>query len=139
MSGAHSSLPITPARPAAPAVVRRAFPVLRARRVGATAAFYERLGFRAGHRHPAQGEPDFVALRRDDAELAVSRDDKAVDLPAGGVDLFVFVEAVDVTVDALRAAGAPVVQEPENTPWGERVAYVRDPAGNRVGLGSPAA
>ncbi|MDJ0382898.1 VOC family protein [Streptomyces sp. G-G2] len=125
--------------PGAPAPVRRAFPVLRARRVGATAAFYERLGFQAGHRHPAKGEPDFVALRRDETELAVSRDDRAADRPAGGVDLFVFVDAVDAVVDALRAAGAPVVQEPENTPWGERVAYVRDPAGNRVGLGSPAA
>ncbi|RSS78564.1 glyoxalase/bleomycin resistance/extradiol dioxygenase family protein [Streptomyces sp. WAC06614] len=118
---------------------RRAFPVLRARRVGDTAAFYERLGFATGHRHPAKGEPDFVTLRRHDTELAVSRDDRAADGAPGTVDLFVFVEAVDATVAALRAEGTPVVQEPENTPWGERVAYVRDPAGNRVGLGQPAA
>ncbi|MFJ3927288.1 VOC family protein [Streptomyces sp. NPDC090022] len=116
---------------------RRAFPVLRARRVGATAAFYERLGFAAGHRHPAKGEPDFVTLRRHDTELAVSRDDRAVASAAGGIDLFVFVEAVDATVESLRLAGTPVVQEPEDTPWGERVAYVQDPAGNRVGLGQP--
>ncbi|MBW5481385.1 VOC family protein [Streptomyces bambusae] len=118
---------------------RRAFPVLRARRVADTAAFYERLGFSAGHRHPAKGEPDFVTLRRHDTELAVSRDDRAKSGEAGGtVDLFVFVEAVDTMVAALRAVGTPVEQEPENTPWGERVAYVRDPAGNRVGLGQPA-
>ncbi|MFF4170115.1 VOC family protein [Streptomyces sp. NPDC001744] len=118
---------------------RRAFPVLRTHRVAATAAFYERLGFAPVHRHPAGGEPEFVAMRRDGAELAVSRDDDVPREPAGTVDLFVFVGSVDSAVEELRAAGTPVLREPADSPWGERVAYVRDPAGNRVGLGRPTA
>lgn len=41
---------------------------------------------------------------------------------------------VDEAVDALRSIGAPVVLEPADQPWGERVAYVEDPDGNLVML-----
>ena len=38
-------------------------------------------------------------------------------------------------VDAgLRTRGVPVLAEPADQPWGERMAYVADPAGNPVML-----
>jgi lactoylglutathione lyase len=38
----------------------------------------------------------------------------------------------------LRGAGVPVVAEPADQPWGERVASVRDPDGYTVHIGAPA-
>ncbi|MFC7303451.1 VOC family protein [Streptomyces monticola] len=125
----------------------RAFPLLRTTRVAATAGFYERLGFTRGHQHPAHpddGEPEFVALRRGGTELAVTRGVAAA--PGGGderagrsspLEMFVFVEDVDATVRRLRAdGGVRVLDGPVDMPWGERVAHVADPDGNRVALAS---
>ena len=51
--------------------------------------------------------------------------------------MWVYVDDVDATLDRLRAGGAAVVAEPEDQPWGERVARMRDPNGNLVYLGAP--
>jgi lactoylglutathione lyase len=50
---------------------------------------------------------------------------------------WVYVDDVDATLDRLRGAGAPVVAEPEDQAFGERVARTRDPDGNLVYLGAP--
>ncbi|HEY8295527.1 MAG TPA: VOC family protein [Micrococcaceae bacterium] len=39
---------------------------------------------------------------------------------------------VDATFEALRAAGAEVLQEPIDQPWGPRDCAFRDPSGNMV-------
>ena len=49
---------------------------------------------------------------------------------------WVYVEDVDAKLEELRASGAPVVAEPEDQPWGERVARTRVPNGNLVHLGA---
>jgi uncharacterized glyoxalase superfamily protein PhnB len=49
---------------------------------------------------------------------------------------WVYVDDVDAAVARLAAAGAPIVGQPEDQPWGERVARMRDPDGNLVYLGS---
>lgn len=41
---------------------------------------------------------------------------------------------LDAAFDRLRAAGAEVVSEPANQPWGVRDGAVRDPSGNLVRL-----
>jgi lactoylglutathione lyase len=119
----------------------RAFPVLYAKDVDAVAAFYVRLGFEEHFRMPSpDGSTGYVGLRRDGAELAVTTEDSPRTLagvepgPGPRHELFVYVRDVDVTVSALRAAGAPVVREPADMPWGERVAWVCDPEGNLVSL-----
>ncbi|MER6611120.1 VOC family protein [Streptomyces sp. NPDC000927] len=115
----------------------RAFPLLSAHHVARTAAFYERLGFTRLVQHPPTGEPAFVGLHRDGAELAVSA---ATELrePGGPYEMFVFVEDVDQALERLRTAGVPVLGEPVDMPWRERVARVADPDGNSVALASPA-
>ena len=52
------------------------------------------------------------------------------------ISYWVYVDDVDATLEALRASGATVVAEPEDQPWGERVARTRDPEGNLVYLGA---
>jgi lactoylglutathione lyase len=119
----------------------RAFPVIYAKDVESVAAFYVRLGFEEHARLPQpDGGPGFVGLRRAAAELAVVTEDSPRALagvepgPGPRHELFVYVEDVDGTVAALRDAGARVVREPVDMPWGERVGFVADPEGNLVSL-----
>jgi lactoylglutathione lyase len=124
----------------------RAFPVLHAKDVDAVAAFYVRLGFEEHVRLPQpDGSPGFVGLRRDQAELAVTTEESPRMLsgvepgPGPRGELFVYVEDVDATVAALRDAGATVLREPADMPWGERVGFVADPEGNLVSLATAGA
>lgn len=121
---------------------RRAFPVVYTARVGELAEFYGRLGFVAHHRVPAEGTPAFVALRRGTAEIAVCEPPPghggAGPRGRDGWRMFVFVDELDAVVGRLADAGVPVIEEPADTPWGERVALVGDPDGNHVALASSA-
>ncbi len=46
---------------------------------------------------------------------------------------------LDATFEKLRAAGAEIVQEPTQQPWGTRDFAVRDPSGNLVRIDQPPA
>jgi lactoylglutathione lyase len=125
------------------AIADRAFPVVFAAHVPATAAFYERLGFERHFQLPAEGEPGYVGFRRGAYEVAVVAAEWPAErygLPVGdGVrfELFVYVEEVDRLVEELRGDGFAVLREPAQMPWGERVAYMTDPEGNPVALAEP--
>ena len=106
-------------------------------------AFYgSALGGSETYRFPAEGVPDFVVLRIGASDIGLGRIGVAPPLhgqplrPASGhrIELCVYVDDVDEATEALRALGAPVVLEPVDQPWGERVAYVEDPDGNLVML-----
>jgi lactoylglutathione lyase len=121
-------------------MVERAFPVIFAAHVSECAAFYEGLGFTRHFQLPPDGEPGYVGLRRGTAELAVVAADwprRQYDLEPGErprFEMFVYVDDVDDTVETLRPRGVRVLRAPADMPWGERVAYVADPAGNPVAL-----
>ena len=119
----------------------RAFPVIYARDVELVASFYERLGFDEYFRLPAEtGGAGFIALRRGNAEMAVTTEESPRVLagvepgPGPRGELFVYVDDVDQAVRELRGAGATVLRDPSDMPWGERVAFVADPEGNIVSL-----
>jgi lactoylglutathione lyase len=116
----------------------RAFPVVYAQKVTATVSFYERLGFERHFQMPPEGEPGYVGLRRGTYELAVVDaqwpadqlgETAATGRPAPRFEMYVYVDDVDAMVEGLT-----VLREPEDMPWGERVAYVTDPDGNPVAL-----
>ncbi len=48
-------------------------------------------------------------------------------------------DGLDDTFEKVRAAGAEIVQEPTNQPWGTRDFAVRDPSGNLVRVDQPPA
>lgn len=109
----------------------RAFPIISVADLPATRVFYEALGFTQTYQFPPEGEPGFVTMERGTSSIGIGA--------GGGEDPFgywVYVDDVDATLAGLRAGGAPVVAEPEDQPWGERVAQTRDPAGNLVYLGA---
>jgi predicted enzyme related to lactoylglutathione lyase len=49
--------------------------------------------------------------------------------------LWLYTSDCDAVVEAVRAAGGTVVEEPADQPWGERIARVADPDGNRIIVG----
>jgi len=123
----------------------RAFPVIYTEDVRRSVGFYEQLGFEQQYQFPLEGEPGYVSLIRGDWTLGIT----SVESPRQFLglqrigdgprfELFVYVADVDKTVEQLRGAGAPVLREPEDMPWGERVAFVADPDGNPVSLANAA-
>jgi len=121
-------------------MAERAFPVVFARRVADTAAFYERLGFTRHIELPPGGEPGYVGLRRGAGEIAVVGSGWPADQYGGAVgegmrfEMFVYVDDVDAAVELMRDGGAKLLRQPATMPWGERVAYIADPDGNPVAL-----
>ena len=118
----------------------RAFPVIYAHEVQPMVDFYEELGFSISFRLPDEGEAGYVTMGRDEAELAIVDAEwpaRQTSLEMGidpRFEMFIYVDDLEGTVEALRSRGAPVLQEPTDQPWGERTAYVTDPEGNPVSL-----
>jgi lactoylglutathione lyase len=125
-------------------VADRAFPVIYATDVERTAAFYVRLGFEEHFRLAPAGDVGYIGLRRGSSELAVvtrQSPEQLIGVAVGDqprFELYVYTDEVDARVDALRAAGTTILRDPEDMPWGARVAYVEDPEGNPVALAVPA-
>jgi lactoylglutathione lyase len=111
----------------------RAFPIISVQDLPATRRFYEALGFSQIYQFPPEGEPGFVAMERGSSSIGIGAGGDAEEDRFG---YWVYVDDVDATLSRLRGAGAPVVAEPEDQPWGERVARTRDPDGNLVYLGA---
>lgn len=57
----------------------------------------------------------------------------------GDLAVFLQVDDLDKTFEALRAAGTEILQEPIDQAYGVRDAAVRDPSGNHLRLSSPLA
>lgn len=126
--------------------MRRAFPVIYARDLTRTAEFYERLlRFERQYQFPPDGDPRYVGLRRDEADLGIVHDSSPREMTGASMghgprfELFVYVDDVDSAIRSMQAANTPVLREPENMPWGERVAFVANPEGNPVTLAAPGA
>lgn len=126
-------------------VVTSSFPIVYVDDLSASLRFYcDLLGFEEIYRFPATGEPGFASLRLADGKLGLShagypgRHGKA-QRPVTGrpFELCVEVADVDAFIAAARDRGTPVLAEPEDEVWGERVAYLEDPDGNPVHVRGP--
>lgn len=114
-------------------VLRSVFPIVYVEDVERSRRFYaDLLGFEPGYRWPEEGELRFLVLRLEDSALAVAKRSTPAAEPR--FELCAYTDDVDATVETLRAAGVPVLSEPEDMPWGERMAYVADPDGHRLQL-----
>jgi lactoylglutathione lyase len=116
------------------------FPIVNCADLLGTRAFYEEV-FHAvqTYRFPGTGEPAFLVLRVGDGQLGLGVGTTparygGTPLPATGhaVDLCVYVEDLPAVLEAARRAGAAVPVDAEAMPWGETVAYVRDPEGTML-------
>jgi lactoylglutathione lyase len=103
--------------------------------IAASIAFLERtFGFTRGIELPdTDGQPRYAEMRHGQAVLRLVRKGDAVTATGGAPGLYAYVPDVDRAVTDARSAGAGVT-DPEDKPWGDRVAIVTDPDGYRWAL-----
>jgi lactoylglutathione lyase len=120
----------------------RSMPNIYTRDIETAVRFYrDQLGFAQTFQFPASGPAEHVELRLGDSLVALSTLAAAVRAgvePTSGnpFELVVVTDDVDADVARLRAVGVPVLVEPHDHESGHRLAYVADPDGVFVGLGS---
>ena len=111
------------------------FPIMSTTDLPRALAFYrDLLGAQVQYQFPPEGTPEYVGLQLGPSHLGIGA--QAEEDPGGRFALWVYAEDCDAAVERLRAAGVPVTQEPADQPWGERMAFVADPDGNRVIIAS---
>jgi catechol 2,3-dioxygenase-like lactoylglutathione lyase family enzyme len=128
-----------------PAEITDVHPVLMARDVLASLAFYARLGFAEVFRDVAEA-PRYAAVRRGGVELHLQWADAGQWTHSGDRPAYRFpTPDVDALYDEVIAAGAVERQPrgpyaaPADTPWGTREFHVRDPGANALQFYGPRA
>jgi len=98
-------------------------------------AFYEKvLGARQTLRVPDEGPEFYVELRIGETALGlVQQDDTQIGAPVR-IILSADVPDIDALLPAVASAGGTVPGQPNDMPWGQRVAHVLDPDGNMLNL-----
>lgn len=121
-------------RPPEGEVFQELFPILSTPDVSRALAFYrDLLDGTVEYQFPADGDdPDYVSVHIGQSSIGIGRQDTPGELTNDRVTLWVYADDCDAAIERLRAGGAPIVQEPADQPWGERMAVVADPDGNRV-------
>jgi lactoylglutathione lyase len=117
------------------------FPILTTGGMGRALGFYrDLLGFQVSYQFPPDGEPGYVALDLGRSHLGIgaSTDEAGPAADDGRFTLWVYADDCDAAVEHLRGHGVRVLAEPADQPWGERMAEVADPDGNKVIVASRA-
>ena len=114
------------------------FPIIASADLRRSLGFYrDLLGGTVGFEYPGpDGEPVYAGVDIGRSHLGIGHDPDAA-TGATTVSLWIYVDDCDATVERLRAAGVPILEEPVDQPWGERVALVEDPDGIRVRVAAP--
>ena len=120
--------------------------------VKATLAFYETaFGFETRFLHETSDTEQYGELDTGDTVLAFASFPVAdANLPLGytklcdmtqpaGFEIAVVTDDVPAAVQSAVNAGAALVAEPKNKPWGQTVAYVRGPDGVLIEICTPIA
>jgi catechol 2,3-dioxygenase-like lactoylglutathione lyase family enzyme len=122
--------------------MRYASTILYVSDVAAAVAFYtEAFGLEQGFMAPGGS---YATLAGDGGQLAFASHDQAAEgvgdearRPPAGFEVWIETTDVPGAVERAVAAGAELVHEPVRKPWGQTIAYVRDPNGTLVELGEP--
>ncbi|MER5599240.1 VOC family protein [Streptomyces sp. NPDC002265] len=88
-------------------------------------------------RVPEEGPAFYVGLRIGDSDLGLVA---KADPEAGAAPrmlLSIAVDDVDETLGRVEALGGSTGGGPNDMPWGQRVAHIKDPEGNPVNLTQP--
>ena len=116
---------------------RQIFPILSTADIHRLVSFYvTAVDAAVTYQFPAEGDPGYVALELAGGHLGIGLDPAAPGIDtAQRAALWLYADDCDEAFARLVRAGAGVVEEPADMPWGERVAKVTDPDGNIVHLG----
>jgi lactoylglutathione lyase len=118
------------------AVFQRLFPILSTHDLPRLLGFYrDLLGATVDFEFEHQGQVVYAGLDLGSSHLgigAVAPGVPALPDPTERFALWVYADDCDAAVAHLRDHGVQVTAEPADQPWGERMAEVADPDGNRV-------
>ena len=116
-----------------------AFPIISTPDLSRALGFYrDLLGGSILYQFPPEGEPEYVGIDIGTSHLGLSVDPEAASGPGQRWSLWVYADDCDAAVERLRQAGAEIVEEPVDQPWGERVARVHDFDRNVIVVGQRA-
>ncbi|MBM7503087.1 VOC family protein [Agromyces aurantiacus] len=116
-------------------MIESGFPIVEVPDMDAAMRFYhDALGTAVVYRYPVEGDPVFVTLQAGASQLGLGLAENATAGEGAGMLLWFYLDDVDQATAALEAAGYLVIEPPDDSPWGERVAMVSDPFGTRVRL-----
>jgi len=85
-------------------------------------------------RFPEDGPLFYVGLQLGDSELGISADTGVSLEGLGRMLLSIEVDDVDALLPRVAELGGTVQTPPNDMPWGQRVAHIKDPDGNVVNL-----
>ncbi|WP_136054882.1 VOC family protein [Microbacterium sp. K24] len=113
------------------------FPILRTTDLPRLSAFYEQaFDAEVAYRYDQEGVDVYVALAVGGGHIGIGVESE---IARGDViAVWLYADDADAAYAAALAAGAVSVAPPEDLPWGERVAQVRDPDDNLLYLATPA-
>jgi predicted enzyme related to lactoylglutathione lyase len=110
-------------------------PMIITRDLESLVSFYtEVFGAEEAERFPEEGPVFFLGLRIGDSHLGFVADEKVDTSAPARLLLSIDVENVDKLLERVEALGGKVLGPPNDMSWGQRVAHVQDPDGNRVNL-----
>jgi len=113
------------------------FPILSTPDLPRALGFYrDLLGGTVTYQFPPEGDPGYVGMDLGSTHLGIGLQTEPGELANNRITLWVYARDCDAAVALLRDAGTRVVEEPVDQPWGERMATVLDPDGNRVIIAS---
>ena len=109
-------------------------PMIHVPDVGATAAWYQALGFEVVDTNEDEGEIDWVMLTWGDTVIMFNAGGRPTNADRREVDLYVTTDDIDILHQRLRDR-VDVVEAPHETFYGMREFTVRDPNGFWVTFG----
>lgn len=101
-------------------------------------SFYTNLlGARETSRVPEEGPTFFVGLRVGNGDLGIVADENAETGSPTRILVSITVKDVGALLERVVPLGGKVLGQPNDMPWGQRVAHIQDPDGNAVNLTQP--
>jgi lactoylglutathione lyase len=109
------------------------FPILSTPDMARSLGFYrDLLGGTVTYQFPPEGEPGYVGVDIGRSHLGIGLQNEPGEQVNDRVTLWFYASDCDAAIATLRDGGVRVIEEPADQPWGERMATVLDPDGNKV-------
>lgn len=119
-------------------MIESAFPIISTPDLDRALGFYAGLlGGTVTYRFPDEGDAQYVGMDLGSSHIGIGLDpDIDADAAPQRFSLWIYVDNCDAVIQTMKGGDAPILEEPADQPWGERVARVADPDGNVVIIGA---